>query len=113
EKLINAFDKVFNSGFKNPNKRIKISEWYDILFEIGEGLELLPNILDFKADKETINSSEEEVTFNWKQSKGNRTYINDILVNSLNHKMCFKDTTNVELKIMNEFGESKNEINIQ
>lgn len=113
EKLINAFDKVFNSGFKNPNKRIKISEWYDILFEFGEGLELLPNILDFKADKETINSSEEEVTFNWKQSKGNRMYINDILVNSLNHKMCFKDTTNVELKIMNEFGESKNEINIQ
>ena len=113
EKLINAFDKVFNSGFKNPNKRIKISKWYDILFEFGEGLELLPNILDFKADKETINSSEEEVTFNWKQSKGNRMYINDILVNSLNHKMCFKDTTNVELKIMNEFGESKNEINIQ
>ena len=113
EKLINAFDKVFNSGFKNPNKRIKISKWYDILFEIGEGLELLPNILDFKADKETINSSEEEVTFNWKQSKGNRMYINDILVNSLNHKMCFKDTTNVELKIMNEFGVSKNQIKIQ
>ena len=113
EKLINAFDKVFNSGFKNPNKRIKISEWYDILFEIGEGLELLPNILDFKADKETINSSEEEVTFNWEQSKGNKTYINDILVNGLNHKLCFKDTTNVELKIMNEFGVSKNEINIQ
>ena len=113
EKLTNAFDKVFNSGFKNPNKRIKVSEWYDILFEIGEGLELLPNILDFKADKETINSSEEEVTFNWEQSKGNKTYINDILVNGLNHKLCFKDTTNVELKIMNEFGVSKNEINIQ
>lgn len=113
EKLTNAFDKVFNSGFKNPNKRIKVSEWYDILFEIGESLELLPNIIDFKADKETINSSEEEVTFNWKQSKGNKTYINDILVNGLNHKLCFKDTTNVELKIMNEFGVSKNEINIQ
>lgn len=113
EKLTNAFDKVFNSGYKNPNKRIKVSEWYDILFEIGESLELLPNITDFKADKETINSSEEEVTFNWKQSKGNKTYINDILVNGLNHKLCFKDTTNVELKIMNEFGVSKNEINIQ
>lgn len=113
EKLTNAFDKVFNSGYKNPNKRIKVSEWYDILFEIGESLELLPNIIDFKADKETINSSEEEVTFNWKQSKGNKTYINDILVNGLNHKLCFKDTTNVELKIMNEFGVSKNEINIQ
>ena len=113
EKLINAFDKVFNSGFKNPNKRIKISKWYDILFEIGEGLELLPNIIDFKADKETISSSDEEVTFSWKQSKGNRMYINDILVNSLNHKMCFKDTTNVELKIMNEFGVSKNQIKIQ
>lgn len=113
EKLTNAFDKVFNSGFKNPNKRIKVSEWYDILFEIGESLELLPNIIDFKADKETINSSEEEVTFNWKQSKGNKTFINDILVNGLNHKLCFKDTTNVELKIMNEFGVSKNEINIQ
>lgn len=113
EKLTNAFDKVFNSGFKNPNKRIKVSEWYDILFEIGESLELLPKIIDFKADKETINSSEEEVTFNWEQSKGNKTYINDILVNGLNHKLCFKDTTNVELKIMNEFGVSKNEINIQ
>jgi len=113
EKLINAFDKVFNSGFKNPNKRIKISKWYDILFEIGEGLELLPNIIDFKADKETISSSDEEVTFSWKQSKGNKTYINDILVNGLNHKLCFKDTTDVELKIMNEFGVSKNQIKIQ
>ncbi|CAM3006911.1 protein kinase family protein [Flavobacterium frigoris] len=113
EKLINAFNKVFNSGFKNPNKRIKVAEWYDILFEIGEGLELLPNILDFKTNKKTINSSEEEVTFNWKQSKGNKTYINDILINGLNHKQYFKDTTNVELKIVNEFGESIKEINIQ
>lgn len=113
EKLINAFDKVFNSGFKDANKRIKVSEWYDILFEIGESLELLPNILNFKADKETINSSDEEVTFSWKQSKGNKTYINNKLINGLNHKLCFNDTTNVELKIVNEFGESTNEINIQ
>jgi serine/threonine protein kinase len=113
EKLIIAFDKVFNLGFKNPNKRVKVAEWYDILFEIGEGLELFPNILDFKADKKTINSSDEEVTFNWKQSKGNKTYINDILVNGINHKLSFKDTTNVELKIVNEFGESIKEINIQ
>jgi serine/threonine protein kinase len=113
EKLINAFDKVFNSGFKDANKRIKVSEWYDILFEIGESLELLPKILNFKADKETINSSDEEVTFSWKQSKGNKTYINNKLINGLNHKLCFNDTTNVELKIVNEFGESTNEINIQ
>lgn len=113
EKLTNAFDKVFNSGFKNPNKRIKVSDWYDILFEIGEGLELLPTIIDFKADKKSINSSEEEVTFSWKQSKGNKIYINDILVNGLNHKMNFKDSTIVKLKIVNEFGESTNEINIQ
>jgi serine/threonine protein kinase len=113
EKLINAFNQVFNSGFKNPSKRVKVAEWYAILFEIGEGLELLPNILEFKTDKKTINSSEEEVTFNWKQSKGNKTYLNDILINGLNHKLSFKDTTNVELKIVNEFGESSNEINIQ
>ncbi len=113
EKLINAFDKVFNSGYKNANKRVKVSEWYDILFEIGEGLELFPNILDFKADKKTINSSNEEVTFSWKQSKGNKTYINNKLIKELNHKLSFKDSTNVKLKIVNEFGESSNEINIQ
>lgn len=106
EKLINAFNQVFNSGFKNPSKRVKVSEWYDILFEIGEGLELLPNILDFKADKKTINSTDEEVNFSWKQSKGNRCYINSIFVNGLNHKLSFKDSSNVELKISNEFGES-------
>lgn len=113
EKLINSFNQVFNSGFKNPNKRMKVSQWYDILFEIGEGLELLPNILDFKTDKKIINSSDEEVTFSWKQSKGNKNYINDILVNGLNHKLSFKDTTNVQLKIVNEFGETIKEINIQ
>ena len=106
EKLINAFDKVFNSGFKNPNKRVKVVEWYDILFEIGEGLELLPNILDFKADKKTINSSDEEVSFSWMQSKGNKTYFNTILVNELSYKSTFNDATNVELKVINEFGES-------
>jgi hypothetical protein len=113
EKLINAFDKVFNSGYKNANKRVKVAEWYDILFEIGAGLDLIPNILDFKADKKIINSSDDEVTFSWKQSKGNKTYINEILVNGLNHKLSFKDSTNVKLKIVNEFGVSSKEINIQ
>jgi serine/threonine protein kinase len=113
EKLINAFNQVFNSGFKNPSKRVKISEWYDILFEIGEGLELLPNILDFKSDKKTINSSDEEVNFSWKQSKGNKTYINNILVNKLSYKSTFNDTTKVELKVINEFGEFTKVITIQ
>ena len=113
EKLINAFDKVFNSGLKNPSKRVKVSEWYDILFEIGEGLELLPNILDFKADKTTINSSDEEVSFSWKHSKGNKTYINTILVNELNHKLSFKDSSNIELKVSNEFGEATKVIAIK
>lgn len=113
EKLINAFDKVFNSGFKNPSNRVKISEWYVILFEIGERLELVPNILDFKADKKNINSSNEEVIFSWKQSKGNRCHINSIFVNGLNHKSTFNDTTNVELKVSNEFGESTQIIAIQ
>lgn len=113
EKLINAFDKVFNSGFKNPSKRVTVSEWYNILFKIGEGLELLPNILDFIADKKTINSTDEEVSFTWKHSKGNKTFINTILVNGLNHKLNFKDSSNVELKVSNEFGESTKVIAIQ
>lgn len=113
EKLINAFDTVFNSGLKNPSKRLTVSEWYEILFEIGESLELLPNILDFKADKKTINSSDDEVNFSWKHSKGNKTYINTIIVKGLNHKSTFNDTTNVELKVTNEFGESTKIIAIQ
>lgn len=113
EKLINAFDIVFNSGFKNRSKRITVSEWYEVLFEIGKSLELSPNILDFKADKKTINSTEDEVSFTWKHSKGNKTYINTIFVNGLNHKSTFNDTTNVELKVTNEFGESTKIIAIQ
>ena len=74
---------------------------------------MFPNILDFKANKKIVNSSDEEVNFNWRQSRGNKTYINDILVNGLNHKLSFKDSSIVELKIVNEFGESMKEINIQ
>lgn len=113
EKLINAFDKVFNSGYKNPSKRVKISEWYDVLFEIGEGLELIPNILDFNADKNTINSSEDEVFFSWKQSKGNKIYFNNKLVQELSCNKTFNDATNVVLKVANEFGECTKELFIQ
>lgn len=113
EKLINAFDKVFNAGYKNPNKRVKVAEWYEILFEIGEGLNLIPKILEFKSDKKTVNSSDEEVTFNWTQSKGYKTYINDILINGLNYKVSFSDSINVTLRVINEFGESYKELSIE
>ncbi len=113
EKLIKAFEKVFNKGYKNEKQRLSSKEWENILYEICLLTESLPIIKIFKSDKKSVNSSEENVKFEWEIEKGNLVYINGELIDSDFHNKTFKESSNVTIKVLNDFGESTKSIQIE
>lgn len=105
DNLVETFTKIFNKGYENERQRLTAKQWEKLLFDLCLALELNPEIKKFTADKTTIHSSEEEVKFEWEYSKGNLVFINDVLINSNYYLKKFNDTTEVTLRVVNDFGD--------
>jgi len=103
--LIDAFKKVFNSGYKNETKRLSTTEWREILFTLIKTIDNKPLILEFTSDKSDIKRKNEEVSFNFKSTKFNALYLNDILIpiNQNNLTLPISDTSSITLRALNDF----------
>ena len=104
--LTEAFIKVFNKGYKNERQRLKAEEWEKLLSDLCLALDLKPEIKKFTSDKKIIHSNEDVVKLEWEHCKGNLVFINDELINSNYCIKKFDDTTEVTLKVVNDFGEA-------
>jgi serine/threonine protein kinase len=113
QKLIKAFEKVFNKGYKNEKQRLSSKDWKNILYEICVLADSVPVIKSFKSDKKSVKSSEEYVRFDWKVEKGNLVYIDDNLIDSVFHIKSFNESSNVTIRVVNDFGESTKSIHIE
>lgn len=113
QKLIKAFEKVFNKGYKNEKQRLSSKDWKSILYEICVLTDSVPVIKIFKSDKKSVKSNEETVKFDWKVERGNLVYIDDNLIDSDFHKKTFKESSNVTIRVVNDFGESTKSIQIE
>jgi serine/threonine protein kinase len=112
-KLIKAFEKVFNKGYKNEKQRLSSKDWKSILYEICVLTDSVPLIKNFNSDKKSVKSSEENIKFDWIVEKGNLIYIDDELIHSDFHNKTFKESSNVTIRVVNDFGESTKSIHIE
>lgn len=110
EKLIEAFTKVFNKGYKSERHRLTANEWEILLADLCLALDLTPEITKFISNKQMINSNEDEVKLEWEYNKGNIVFINNELINSNYCLKKFNDTSEVILRVVNDFGEATEKI---
>ncbi len=112
DNLINQFINTFNKGFKSYKHRPHSNVWKDILFDICKSLDLTPVVVNFKADKLTINSNEDPVNFSWSIKRTNYFNFNGKEEYNSTARICFDDSTIADLDLYNDFGHTKNSINI-
>lgn len=113
--LIDAFKKVFNSGYKDGAKRLTSKEWRDLLFKLNEELKNVPLINNFDSNKVEIKRKNELVDFSLDIQKSNSIYINDKLVplHQKSIKIPLEDGGEVLLKAKNDFETVKQVIEIK
>ncbi len=68
--LLDAFKKTINKGYFNPDKRLSIDEWVDIL----EGILFVPEILKFTVE-EKISIYGAPLTFEWEVKNAKKVEI--------------------------------------
>ena len=112
DSLVDQFIITFNKGFKSYKYRPKSSIWKDTLFDICKSLALTPVVVKFKADKLTINSNDHPVNFNWSIKRANYCIFNGKIQSNSTTSICFDDSTSADIEIYNDFGCTKNSINI-
>ncbi|RFC54056.1 protein kinase family protein [Brumimicrobium aurantiacum] len=114
KELIDAFKKVFNSGYKNERKRLTSKEWKELLFNLNQSLGN-PILKSFTADKTKIKRKNEEVEFYFEVNKYDSIYVNNKLV-PLNQKsiiLNIADSTKVNIRAINDFQTIEDFVEIQ
>ena len=115
DKFMDTFEKIFNSGYKNPSKRLNPLEWKRFLETTCEEYIASPDILDFVTDKKEINSTGEIVKFSWNVKFATKIHLNNVLQDlfSNNYLLKPKDECDIEIRAKNDFGETIKTIHIQ
>jgi hypothetical protein len=112
DNLINQFINTFNKGFKSYKHRPQSSNWKNKLFDICKSLALTPEVVKFEADKLTINSKDDPVNFSWRLKRTNYCILNGKFQSNLTTSICFDDSASAVIEIYNDFGYTKNSIEI-
>lgn len=112
--LIDAFKTVFNKGYKNETKRLTSKEWKKLLLKINMNLKNSPVINFFKANKNSISRRGEKVKVSFSNLRYNAIYVNNKLVpfESEEYTLSLKDSSELTLKIVNDFETVTEEIYI-
>lgn len=113
--LLDAFEQVFNEGYRSKSKRIPAIAWKDILKRVVKELDLPPYIESFELDKSEVHSNEEIITATWKAGRYDALYIQGKLVDihAKNWYFTVADSEEVELRAVNDFGEARQKIAVK
>ncbi len=110
--LIEQFIKVFNKGHRNVSQRLSPKQWKVLLKDVNKDVIGSPKIELFTVNKNIITKKDEAVTFKWEASFYDCIYLNDkaqsLLINA--NEINLEDTTDVKLKVQNDFGEATENI---
>jgi serine/threonine protein kinase len=112
--IVDNFKNTFNSGYKNASKRFSPKQWKEMLFKLGSEFIGAPLLESFKSKKSILNFKGDTIEFNWNARYYHSIQLNGIqLEQHLSNKLVeLEDECEVELLLINDFGETRNSIKI-
>lgn len=111
-KINDAFVKLFNAGVLEYKERPLASTWKSLLHDICKVESLIPEILQFNSDTQTIHRINERVKFEWKVKFADRIYFNKRIVTETTDQVIesLVDGGTIQFTAENDFGSPVREI---
>lgn len=112
--IVDTFKSTFNAGYKNESKRLSPRQWKEMLFKLSKEFIGAPGLESFKSKKSTLDFKGDAIEFNWIAKYYRSIQLNGIqLEQHLTSKLVeLDDECEVELLLVNDFGETRNSISI-
>ncbi|TYB74049.1 protein kinase family protein [Bizionia myxarmorum] len=114
DELINNFNKIFNEGYSNENKRLSPQEWAIFLKDINASLGNMPIIESFEANKDSILQRDESVTVFFETNFARYISVDDSyyspILNQSVDVLCKSKNNRIILKAINPIGKATAEI---
>jgi serine/threonine protein kinase len=115
QQVVDTFKKIFNAGYKNESKRLSPKQWKDLLFKLNAEFIGAPIIEFFKSKKNTLEFKGDSIEFSWSGKFYRSISLNGIQQeqHSTSFSVPLDDECEVEIKFINDFGETKDSISIK
>lgn len=115
EKLMDAFVKSFNKGYKDEKRRLSAGEWKFLLENACKKITGKPKFENFSADKSSINKRGEPVKITWCGKYFKYASVNNDFYSYLDSSITLypQDDFDIKLDIFGYFGKESEQLQIE